>query len=108
MLKMSYVKPEFLCADVIVENPMVWLIEIDSLPVDAGSLARPADSGIPDQLHSLHPGLRPGRHRFPHAAVTPSATASAIWRPLRETGVSRQPKSSWSTAADLGDTGSSG
>jgi hypothetical protein len=39
MLKMSYVKPEFLCADVIVENPMVWSIEIDSLPVDAGSLA---------------------------------------------------------------------
>jgi len=38
MLKMSYFKPEFLRADVIAENPMVWFIEVDGLPMDARSL----------------------------------------------------------------------
>jgi hypothetical protein len=38
MLKMSYFKPEFLHADVIAENPMVWFIEVDGLPMDARSL----------------------------------------------------------------------
>jgi hypothetical protein len=36
---MSYLKPEFLCADVIAENPMVWFIEVDGLPMDARSLS---------------------------------------------------------------------
>jgi hypothetical protein len=38
MLKMSYFKPEFLRADVIAENPMVWFIEVDGLAMDARSL----------------------------------------------------------------------
>ncbi len=36
---MRYLKPEFLCADVIAENPMVWFIQVDSLPVDAQSFS---------------------------------------------------------------------
>lgn len=38
MLKMSYFKPEFLRADVIAQNHMVWFIEVDGLPMDARSL----------------------------------------------------------------------
>ena len=38
MLKMSYFKPEFLRADVIAENPMVWFIEVDGLAMDDRSL----------------------------------------------------------------------
>ena len=38
LLKMSYFRPEFLRADVVAENPMVWFIEVDGLPMDARSL----------------------------------------------------------------------
>jgi hypothetical protein len=38
LLKMSYFRPEFLRADMIAENPMVWFIEVDGLAVDSRSL----------------------------------------------------------------------
>jgi hypothetical protein len=38
LLKMSYFKPEFLRADVVAQNPMVWLIEVNGLAVDSRSL----------------------------------------------------------------------
>jgi hypothetical protein len=38
LLKMDYFTAEFLRADVIAENPMVWLIEVDGVAVDSRSL----------------------------------------------------------------------
>lgn len=38
VLKMSYFTPEFLRADVIVQNPAVWFIEVDGLVMDSRSL----------------------------------------------------------------------
>ena len=38
LLKMSYFTAEFLRADVIAENPMVWFIEVDGLAMDSRSL----------------------------------------------------------------------
>ncbi len=38
LLKMSYFTPEFMRADVIAENPMVWFIEVDGLAMDSRSL----------------------------------------------------------------------
>jgi Domain of unknown function (DUF6398) len=38
LLKMSYFAPEFMRADMIAENPMVWLIEVDGFTVDSRSL----------------------------------------------------------------------
>ena len=38
LLKMSYFSAEFMRADLIAENPMVWLIEVDGLAVDSRSL----------------------------------------------------------------------
>src|SRR5260370_286576 len=38
LLKMSYFSAEFLRADVVAENPMVWFIEVDGLAMDSRSL----------------------------------------------------------------------
>jgi hypothetical protein len=38
LLKMSYFGAEFLRAEVVAENPMVWLIEVDGLAMDSRSL----------------------------------------------------------------------
>ena len=38
LLKMSYFGAEFLRADVVAGNPMVWLIEVDGLAMDSRSL----------------------------------------------------------------------
>jgi len=38
LLKMSYFGAEFLRAEVVAENPMVWFIEVDGLAMDSRSL----------------------------------------------------------------------
>jgi hypothetical protein len=38
LLKMSYFRAEFLRAEVVAENPMVWFIEVDGLAMDSRSL----------------------------------------------------------------------
>jgi hypothetical protein len=39
MLKMDYVTPEFMRADVADDNPAVWFVEVDGLVMDARSLS---------------------------------------------------------------------
>jgi Domain of unknown function (DUF6398) len=39
MLKMDYITPEFVRADVAGDNPAVWFIEVDGLVIDARSLS---------------------------------------------------------------------
>ena len=60
LLKMSYFGAEFLRADVVAGNPMVWLIEVDGLAMDSRNAPDPlSDGGVPARVHSLHPGLGP-------------------------------------------------
>ena len=39
MLKMDYITPEFVRADVADDNPAVWFVEVDGLVMDARSLS---------------------------------------------------------------------
>jgi Domain of unknown function (DUF6398) len=39
LLKMDYVTPEFMRADVADDNPVVWFVEVDGLVMDARSLS---------------------------------------------------------------------
>jgi hypothetical protein len=77
MLKLSYLKPEFLRADVIAENPVVWFIEVDGLPMDARSL--PLDLQAVAFQRGYIPCIRPSARKAP----LPSCRSNAGAAPAR-------------------------
>ena len=64
-LKISYFEPEFLRADEIADNPLIWMITIDGLSYDARRLPMELQKqiyqlGLIPYVPALGPGRRPG------------------------------------------------
>jgi uncharacterized protein DUF6398 len=80
LTKMDYGTPEFLREDMVDANPMVWLIQVDGLLVDAPASAAKPGAGLRPRRHSLHPRAWPGRHR----RVAQSGQTCVIRWPYRQ------------------------
>jgi hypothetical protein len=66
-LKISYFSAEFLRADQIADNPLIWMITIDGLACDARSLpvelqAQAYQLGLIPYIPAWGPGHRPGQN----------------------------------------------
>jgi hypothetical protein len=66
VLKMTWATPEFLRADLIDSNPMIWFIEVDGLPFDARGL--PIEIQVEAYLKGIIPYI-PGLGRDGTAAA---------------------------------------